>query len=67
MRNGLGGVLAIGALLAAGSAHAQLAGSLVKGQFGLQSGTQPPEGVVVTLFAYDYYATTIKVLPGRQN
>jgi len=60
MRTGLRRLFTLGALLAAGSAHAQLSGSLVKGQFGLQSGTQPPEGVVATLFAYDYYATTIK-------
>jgi hypothetical protein len=47
------------ALIMAAPAHAQLVGDLRRGQYGLASGTQAPEGLVLTGFAYDYYTTTL--------
>ncbi|HTP50043.1 MAG TPA: transporter [Anaeromyxobacteraceae bacterium] len=51
--------VAAGALLASTAANAQLAGDLLKGQTGLQAGTQAPEGLVVTGFVYDYHSTEL--------
>ena len=51
----------IAALLAiAAPARAQLAGDIVRGQYGLAAGTQAPEGLVLSGWAYDYYTSTIK-------
>ena len=47
------------ALVASPPAQAQLAGSLVRGQYGLSAGTQAPEGLVTTAFLYDYHTTTL--------
>lgn len=46
-------------------ASAQLAGDLVKGNYGLTSGTQAPPSLVVTPFLYDSY-TTVLVGPDGQ-
>jgi hypothetical protein len=47
------------ALITSAPAHAQLAGDLIKGQYGLGAGTQGPEGLVLTGFVYDYYSTQL--------
>jgi len=52
-------VVATAALLVPGLANAQLAGDLLKGQYGLAAGTQAPEGLVLTGFIYDYHSTQI--------
>jgi hypothetical protein len=44
---------------AAFPARAQLAGNLVKGQYGLAAGTQVLEGLVLTGFVYDAYSTQL--------
>ena len=46
-------------LVVSAPAYAQLAGTLVKGETGLATGTQAPEGLVLTGFGYDYYSTQI--------
>jgi hypothetical protein len=52
------GVAVVGAALAlCAPAHAQLSGDLVKGQYGLGAGTQPPEGLVLSGYFYDSYST----------
>jgi hypothetical protein len=58
------------AVVTTSSAHAQLAGDLIKGQYGLSAGTQPPEGLVLSGFVYDYYSTQAvgsdgSVVPGE--
>jgi hypothetical protein len=53
-------------LIASRPARAQLSGDLIRGQYGLASGTQPPEGLVVSPFVYDYRAGTI-VGPGGRD
>lgn len=53
----LGRALATAVLMAALPASAQLAGDVVKGQYGLAAGTQAPEGLVLTAWFYDYYST----------
>jgi hypothetical protein len=44
---------------ASAPASAQLSGDLYRGQYGLASGTQAPEGLITTLWVYDYYSTQI--------
>ena len=41
-------------------ARAQLAGDLVRGQYGLTAGTQAPEGLVLSGWAYNYNTSTIR-------
>ena len=55
-----GGLVVAAIIAMAAPARAQLAGDIVKGQYGLATGSQPPEGLVLSAFAYDYYTTTIK-------
>jgi len=50
--------VALASLTLAAPVHAQLAGDLIRGQYGLSAGTQAPEGLVLTPFFYDYYSTT---------
>lgn len=59
MRRALVAALVAAGLAVAMPAHAQLSGNLLRGQYGLASGTQAPEGLVVTPFLYDYYTTQI--------
>ncbi len=55
------GAFVVAVLLAmAAPARAQLAGDIVRGQYGLTAGTQAPEGLVLSAWAFDYYASTIK-------
>ncbi len=49
----------IAAVALASPARAQLAGDLLRGQYGLAAGTQAPEGIVLTGFAYYYHATNL--------
>ena len=46
-------------LLAAGTAHAQLTGSNIPGDFGLKSGSQAPPGVWVGYLLYNYTSSKI--------
>ncbi|HJY86247.1 MAG TPA: transporter [Candidatus Acidoferrales bacterium] len=59
MYKGLRGLFFIGSIFAAGSARAQLSGTLANGQYGLQAGTQASESLVVSAFVYDFVATSI--------
>jgi hypothetical protein len=52
-------VVLVAVVSLAAPARAQLAGDIVKGQYGLASGTQPPVGLVLSPWAYDYYSSTI--------
>ena len=52
-------IIAAGIALAA-PARAQLAGDIVRGQYGLTAGTQAPEGFALSAWAYNYYTSTIK-------
>jgi hypothetical protein len=56
----LGALVIVGVVATATPARAQLAGDIVKGQYGLAAGTQAPVGLTVSGWAYDYYSTTIK-------
>jgi hypothetical protein len=53
------------ALLAARPAQAQLNGSHVLGDFGVQSGSQPLPGVYAAFFVYRYHTDTIKGPDGQ--
>ena len=53
------GMVGAGLLLASTAAQAQLAGDLVKGNYGLASGTQPAPGLLLTPWLYDSYSSTL--------
>ena len=53
-------------LLAAGTAHAQLTGSNIPGDFGLKSGSQAPPGVWVGYLLYNYTSSKIVGSDGRE-
>ena len=53
-------LLGVAMILGTGQAHAQFAGSNTKGDYGLQSGSQPPPGFYVLPFYYRYDADTVR-------
>ena len=59
MRRSLCAGLVLAGVLLTSPAWAQLAGDLIRGQYGLSSGTQGPEGAIVTPWFYDFYSTQI--------
>jgi hypothetical protein len=65
MRQALRAACIVAIVLASGAARAQLSGSHIKGQFGLASGTQAPEGLLLVPFVYDYYTSTVVGMNGN--
>jgi hypothetical protein len=53
-------LLSVVTILSAGPAHAQFAGHNTKGDYGLQSGSQPPPGVYVVPMYYRYDGDSVK-------
>jgi hypothetical protein len=53
-------------LLAVPSAHAQLSGSNISGDFGLKSGSQAPPGIYLGYFLYGYDSSKIVGQDGRE-
>lgn len=52
--------LCAGLAFASGGAYAGLAGNNTKGDFGLQSGTQPPPGLLITPMYYRYSGDSLR-------
>lgn len=51
--------LVLAMLLSAGTAHAQLSGSNIPGDFGIKSGSQAPPGIYAGYLLYDYGSSKI--------
>jgi len=58
--------LVIAMLLSAVTAHAQLSGSNIPGDFGLKSGSQAPPGVYLGYFLYNYGSSKLVGQDGRE-
>ena len=56
----------VGLIFSAGSAHAQLSGNGIGGDFGMKSGSQPPPGFYLGYMAYNYDTSRIVTQGGQE-